>query len=334
MTKTYHVRRGGEREVVALAQLDLEAGDGELLVVVGPSGSGKSTLLRCIAGLEAPDEGSIVIKHRDVSALPPSERDVAMVFQDFALYPHLTTFENIAFGLRARKVRGEGLRREVEAAVEILGLRRVLERKPAELSGGERQRVALARAIVRHPHVFLMDEPLSNLDAELRVRARTELRSLQRRLRVTTVYVTHDQTEAMAIADRVVVLRAGRVEQIARPADLYRSPATVFVARFIGSPGMSVVPDRVLGFDGTRLAGIRPEHVRLTPPAGARLDALVTAVEATGPDALVHLVTGGGEEIVARAASSTSVAEGDTAGVVFSDDDVHFFDPATGNAVS
>ena len=302
--------------------------------MLGPSGSGKSTLLRCVAGLETPDAGAIRIKDRDATRLPPAERDVAMVFQDFALYPHLTTFENIAFGLRARGVRGDRLRTEAEAAAETLGLEAVLDRRPAELSGGERQRVALARAIVRHPHVFLMDEPLSNLDAELRVRARTELRALQRRLGVTTLYVTHDQTEAMAMADRVAVLRAGLVEQVAAPVELYRRPATVFVARFIGWPAMNVVPAPVLAAPKQgALAGIRAEHVRLVEPEGGRVRGVVDAVEATGPDALVH-VTVDGHEVVTRAESVDVVAEGARVGLDFAPGDLYFFDAETEKALS
>lgn len=288
--------------------------------------------MRCIAGLETPDSGSVRIGGREVTELRPAERNVGMVFQDFALYPHLTAFENIAFGLRARKASPAIVRSEVAAAAAALDLEPLLQRKPGELSGGERQRVALARALVRHPDLFLMDEPLSNLDAELRARARTELRLFQQRLAVTAIYVTHDQTEAMSLADRVAVVREGRVEQVAAPLDLYRNPASIFVARFIGAPGMNVVPGGVLTQRANHeLAGIRPEHVSLVEPAAGRVKATVEAVEMTGPDALVHVAVQG-HRIAARCSISRSPAPGDEVGLFFDDLEVRYFDQATGEA--
>ena len=224
----------------AVAELDLEINDGEFLVLVGPSGCGKSTTLRMLAGLEPIDEGSVFIGDRDVTSVPPKDRDIAMVFQSYALYPHMTVAENIGFHLKIKRVpKGERAERVREAA-RILDLDEFLDRKPAKLSGGQRQRVAMGRAIVRQPQVFLMDEPLSNLDAKLRVQTRTQIAALQRRLGVTTVYVTHDQVEAMTMGDRVAVLRDGVLQQCASPRDLFKHPVNVFVAGFIGSPAMNL----------------------------------------------------------------------------------------------
>ena len=220
---------------VAIGQVDLTVADGELMVLVGPSGCGKSTLLRLIAGLETPTAGRILIDGRDVTSLPPQDRDVAMVFQSYALYPHLTVRENLAFGLRVRRTPRDVIATQVERAAAALGLEPLLDRKPGQLSGGQRQRVALGRAMVRNPKVFLLDEPLSNLDARLRMETRAELARLHRRLGATSVYVTHDQEEAMTLGERMAVIRDGRIEQVAQPLEVYRRPASLFVAEFVGA---------------------------------------------------------------------------------------------------
>jgi ABC-type sugar transport system ATPase subunit len=283
---------------VAVRGLDLAVHDGELLVVVGPSGCGKTTVLRSIAGLETPTAGRIWIGHRDVTDLPPAERDVAMVFQNYALYPHLTVRDNMAFGLRMRRSPKPEIARRVAAVAETLGLAALLDRKPGALSGGERQRVALGRAIVREPVAFLFDEPLSNLDARLRVQTRAELVRLHRRLATTMVYVTHDQTEAMTMGQRIAIMNAGELQQLAPPLDVYDAPANLFVAGFIGSPPMNLVTGRldrehdVVLFRGGGLRvtlpaeavphreptgdvvlGVRPEDVRLPSVAAPAADA-------------------------------------------------------------
>jgi ABC-type sugar transport system ATPase subunit len=326
-TKTYRSRTGS---VTALDGVDLDAADGELLIVVGPSGSGKTTLLRSIAGLEALDEGTVTVGGRDVTDVPPGERSVAMVFQEYALYPHMTVGANVSFGMRARKEgRGE-ITRKLEAAVRHLGLEDVLERRPSELSGGERQRVALARALVREPDLFLMDEPLSNLDAKLRVQMRTEIRNLQRSVGATMLYVTHDQVEAMAMADRVAVLRDGRVEQVAAPVDLYDHPATAFVARFVGNPPMNVVEAPPWDPDAT--IGVRPEHVALVPPGAGRLDGRIVEVEFTGNESVVH-VDCGVATILVKTARGFSPRIGAETGVSFEERSVRRFAGRDGAAL-
>ena len=286
-TKVYSSRSG---DVVALDGVDLVAADGELLIVVGPSGSGKTTLLRSVAGLETLDEGGIEVGGRDVTDAPPGARSVAMVFQEYARYPHMTVAANISFGMRARKEGHNEIVRKMEAAAQHLGLDDVLERRPAELSGGERQRVALARAMVREPDAFLMDEPLSNLDAKLRAQMRSEIRNLQRSLGATMLYVTHDQVEAMTMADRVAVLREGRVEQVATPAELYDRPASAFVARFVGNPPMNLIPGPPS--EASVMIGVRPEDLRLVAEGGGRLNGRVTEVEFAGHESIVHVDCG------------------------------------------
>jgi len=262
-----------------------------------------------------------------VTRLEPGERDVAMVFQDLALFPHLTVGENVAFGLRARRVADVEIAAAVARAAEMLGLGDLLARRPAELSGGERQRVALARAVVRKPSVFLMDEPLSNLDAEMRTRMRAEIRTLQRALNVTTVYVTHDQLEAMTLGDRIVLLRGGRVVQAGTPVQLYDEPATPFAARFFGSPAMNLFPARTLG-DGEGSLGVRPERIRLVGEGDGRLAGTVELVEPAGPDALVH-VRAHELTFVVKTPRRVAPRAGDATGLDFSDDDIHrFADPA------
>ncbi|WP_426958356.1 ABC transporter ATP-binding protein [Muricoccus radiodurans] len=291
--------------------VDVEIADGEFCVLVGPSGCGKSTLLRMIAGLENISGGEIIIGNRVVNNVPPKDRDIAMVFQNYALYPHMTVRENMAFSLKLAKAPADVKEAEVGRAARILGLESLLDRYPRQLSGGQRQRVAMGRAIVRNPQVFLFDEPLSNLDAKLRVHMRTEMKDLHQRLRVTTIYVTHDQIEAMTMADKIVVMNAGRVEQIGAPLELYDRPANLFVAGFIGSPAMNLVRGRVSGggfhTNGANGAGwplppgltaaegreviygIRPEHLTLDP---AGLPATVQLVEPTGSETQVMLRVG------------------------------------------
>ena len=317
---------------MALDGVDLEAVDGELLVIVGPSGSGKTTLLRCIAGLEEPDEGVVHVGGQDVTRVPPGKRDVAMVFQDFALYPHISARDNVSFGLRAAKLDRTAITTRVRAAAELLDLDATLERRPSELSGGERQRVALARAIVREPAVFLLDEPLSNLDAELRTTTRAEIRSLQKRLGTTTIYVTHDQVEAMTMGDRVAVLRRGRVEQVASPTDLYDRPATAFVARFLGSPPMNLFASSLLAPDlGFPVVGIRPEHVRIVGRDEGRMTGAVAAVELLGDVAIVHVEVGH-DRIAAKVLREAAPDRGEEIGVAFEDARVHVFDSWDGVA--
>jgi ABC-type sugar transport system ATPase subunit len=326
-TKTYRSRAGS---VTALQDVDLAAEDGELLVVVGPSGSGKTTLLRAIAGLETLDEGTIEVAGRDVTKAPPGERSVAMVFQEYALYPHMTVRANVAFGMRARREgRGE-IDRKLDTAARHLGLEDVLARRPSELSGGERQRVALARAMVREPDLFLMDEPLSNLDAKLRAQMRTEIRNLQRAVGATMLYVTHDQVEAMTMADRVAVLRDGLVEQVAAPIDLYDRPATAFVARFVGNPPMNLVESPP--WDPGATVGIRPEHVALVPPGAGRLDGRIVEIEFTGNESVVH-VDCGYSTILVRTPRGFSPRVGAETGVSFEDGAVRRFSGRDGAAL-
>jgi multiple sugar transport system ATP-binding protein len=337
----------GANEVVR--GVDLEIAPGECLVLLGPSGCGKTTLLRLVAGLETPDAGRILIGGRPVEDVPPAQRDVAMVFQNYALYPHFTAFQNVAFPLTSRGTDPAEIDRRVREAARRLEIEPFLERRPAELSGGQQQRVALARALVRSPSVFLMDEPLSNLDAQLRVHTRTELKRLQQELGTTTLYVTHDQGEAMTLGTRVALLRGGAVEQVGPPLELYRRPDTRFVAGFLGSPAINFAPVarengslRVAGValpgapmgDGPLEAGIRPEDVEvaLDPRAGfARGEAL--AAEPMGNETLVTFAAGGAR-LVARAAPDFEVAPG--APLFFRPvaERVLLFDTASGRRIS
>ncbi len=277
----------------AVRDLNLDVADGEFMVLVGPSGCGKSTLLRMLAGLEDISEGKIKIGDRVVNNVAPASRDIAMVFQSYALYPHMTVYDNLAFGLRNQKVPKSEIDRRVRRAADILQLAELIKRKPKQLSGGQRQRVALGRAIVREPAAFLMDEPLSNLDAALRVATRAEILQLQRRLGTTTIYVTHDQVEAMTMGDRIAVMNAGVLQQVGTPEELYTRPRNVFVAGFIGSPAMNLVPAPVLdaGSSGF-VAGIRPEHIEPGSGGGADRVTLTGRVEVTeylGDEQIVHL---------------------------------------------
>jgi multiple sugar transport system ATP-binding protein len=282
-------------DAVAVNDLNIEIADGEFLVLVGPSGCGKTTALRMLAGLEEISDGRILIGDRVVNNVAPGARNVAMVFQSYALYPHMTVYDNLAFSLKNFNVPKAEIDRRVREAGETLELTEYLKRKPKQLSGGQRQRVALGRAIVREPAAFLMDEPLSNLDAALRVQTRAEILKLQRRLETTTIYVTHDQVEAMTMGDRIAVMSKGVLQQIGSPEELYTKPANTFVARFIGSPAMNLLPSGALGVGaGGKLAGFRPEHVALGDgrPNAAHYDATVEVVEYLGDEQLAHLRLG------------------------------------------
>jgi multiple sugar transport system ATP-binding protein len=276
---------------LAVNDLNLSVQDGEFLVLVGPSGCGKTTALRMVAGLEPITDGRLLIGDRVVNNVAPVQRDIAMVFQSYALYPHFTVYNNLAFGLRNKKVPRKEIDERVKQAADILDLGPLLKRKPKQLSGGQRQRVALGRAIVREPSAFLMDEPLSNLDAKLRVQTRGEILKLQDRLDITTIYVTHDQVEAMTMGDRIAVMNHGVLQQIGTPEELYENPANVFVAGFIGSPSMNLVPASLVGAGGDdRIVGFRPEHVDVGGGAdGLPFTAAVDVVEYLGDEQIVHM---------------------------------------------
>ena len=287
--------------MTAVDDLTMEATDGEFLVLVGPSGSGKTTALRMLAGLEKITSGQILIGDRVVNHVPPDARDIAMVFQSYALYPHMSVYENLAFGLRVQKLPKASIDARVKQAAATLELTPYLKRKPKQLSGGQRQRVALGRAIVREPKAFLMDEPLSNLDAALRVQTRAEILKLQQSLGTTTIYVTHDQVEAMTMGDRIAVMSQGVLQQIGTPEELYTRPANLFVATFIGSPAMNVVPSRALALgDDDQLAGFRPADVQLGADGNgsARYEAAVEFVEYLGDEQLAHVRLGDSDLVV------------------------------------
>ena len=295
----------GKPPVVALDALDLTIDDGELVVFVGPSGCGKSTVLRCVAGLERLTSGRVLIGDREVQELPPGKRDVAMVFQSYALYPHLSVYKNLAFPLKERRVTRQRLDAEVRRVAEMLGITDLLRRRPGQLSGGQRQRVAMGRALVREPLAFLLDEPLSNLDAKLRTQMRTEIAAIHRHLAITTIYVTHDQVEAMTLGQRIVVMRDGRLQQAGPPAAVYEKPANLFVAGFLGTPSMNMIAGRIeRGLlhagplhlvtpgapDGNVVVGIRPEGLSIADGdcAGPIVEFVVSNVEALGNENLVH----------------------------------------------
>jgi multiple sugar transport system ATP-binding protein len=319
----------------AVREFTLEIRDGEFVVLVGPSGCGKSTALRMLAGLEQVSNGRILIGDRVVNNVAPQARDVAMVFQSYALYPHMKVYDNLAFGLRNLKVPKREIDERVRRAAEILQLTPLLKRKPKQLSGGQRQRVALGRAIVREPKAFLMDEPLSNLDAKLRVETRAEILKLQRRLGTTTIYVTHDQVEAMTMGDRIAVMNDGLLQQVGTPPELYEQPTNVFVAGFIGSPAMNLVPAPVVDGGGEgMIAGFRPEHVELADGRadGVRFDARVDVIEYLGNDKLVHLVARD-KPLLAMLPVDCGVREGDQSTFAVPRDKVHLFDADTQEAV-
>jgi sn-glycerol 3-phosphate transport system ATP-binding protein len=330
-----------EGDVRAVDAISFAFAPGTLNVLLGPSGCGKSTTLRLIAGLETPDAGRITIGDRDVTDLPPSARNIAMVFQSYALFPHLTVAENIAFGLHVRKVPARERETRLARTASLLGLTTLLARKPAQLSGGQQQRVALGRAIIAEAPVCLMDEPLSNLDAQLRAGMRLEIRALQRKLGITMVYVTHDQVEAMSMADRVVLLNAGHVEQNGTPVELYEAPANVFVARFIGTPPMNVLPlvavrdgAAIAGTDGPAvlpaacaggMLGIRPEHIGLAFERGVR--ASIDNVEYLGGDSLLTCHVGA-HALAVRVAGSVALRAGETTWLTWAPGAQHHFDAA------
>ena len=331
-------------DVSALRGIDLEVADGELVAFVGPSGSGKTTLLRVTAGLELPTAGTVAIGGRDVTRLPPGRRKVGMVFQSYALFPHMTVAENIGIGLEAREVPKDERGRRVAEAARVVGCADLLERRPHELSGGERQRVALARALVRDPDVSLLDEPLSNLDAQLRVQMRAELKELHGRLGTTMVYVTHDQVEALTLGDRLVVLNAGTIQQVGTPQDVFWRPANTFVAGFIGSPPMNLLEATIDGAEliagplrvrldstpprsGHVRVGIRPEHVQMSKDGGAA--SRVRLVEPLGTEVYVRLMLGE-DEIVARAGAGREPDLGQEVGVAVDPGDLHLFDADSG----
>jgi multiple sugar transport system ATP-binding protein len=317
----------------AVDDLTLEIGDGEFLVLVGPSGCGKTTALRMLAGLEDVSKGRILIGERIVNNIAPGARDVAMVFQSYALYPHMTVYDNLAFALRNRKLPKEEIDRRVRDAASILDLGTLLKRKPKQLSGGQRQRVALGRAIVREPAAFLMDEPLSNLDAALRVATRAEILKLQRRLNTTTIYVTHDQVEAMTMGDRIAVMNHGVLQQAGTPEELYTRPANLFVAGFIGSPAMNLVPGgSVIDVGGAgETVGFRPEHVALGGggPGEARWDAAIEVVEYLGDEQLVHMRVGE-EDVLAKLPVEPRLAAGQQQTFSVPLHQVHVFDATSG----
>jgi multiple sugar transport system ATP-binding protein len=347
------VKRFGDTTILHGVSVDIA--DGEFAVLVGPSGCGKTTLLRMIAGLEEINGGSIAIGGREINLVPPKERDIAMVFQNYALYPHMSVFDNMAFSLKLAKVpRGE-MEKKVARAAEILGLQALLDRYPRQLSGGQRQRVAMGRAIVRNPKVFLFDEPLSNLDAKLRVQMRTEIRELHQKLKSTSIYVTHDQIEAMTMADKIVVMRDGRIQQVGTPLELYDWPANVFVAGFIGSPAMNLIPATLqrrggsceaVFANGNRVAlvhaiaahegqpavfGIRPEHC--TIGAGGGLEVEVVVVEPTGADTQIYCRYLE-QEVTATIRDRTHVRAGDRITLVPDSARAHLFEPASGKRLA
>jgi sn-glycerol 3-phosphate transport system ATP-binding protein len=307
--------------------VSMEVKDGEFVVIVGPSGCGKSTLLRMVAGLEPISAGEICIGARVVNDLEPKDRDIAMVFQNYALYPHMSVYDNMSYGLRIKGFAKQEIETRVQKAAAILELKPFLDRRPRQLSGGQRQRVAMGRAIVREPAVFLFDEPLSNLDAKLRVQMRAELQALHRRLGTTSLYVTHDQVEAMTLAHRMIVMNAGRAEQIGAPLEVYARPATTFVASFIGSPPMNLVPQER---DGRRvLFGIRPEHLEPCVESEAKLLPEIDLIEPLGADTLVYGHLDGGTRIAARLHSSVQARTGRLP-LRYRAEHAHYFDAQTG----
>src|SRR5712672_3656868 len=347
-------------DVEAVRSIDLDIPNNEFVVLVGPSGCGKSTTLRMIAGLEEVTSGDILIDGELVNDLPPKDRDIAMVFQNYALYPHMTAYENMSFGLRLRKTAKAEIRQRVEHAARILAITDLLDRRPKALSGGQRQRVAMGRAIVRNPKVFLFDEPLSNLDAKLRVQMRTEIKKIHQKVTTTTVYVTHDQVEAMTLADRVVIMNAGRIDQIGSPHEVYHSPKTQFVAGFIGSPTMNMLPCRLvengsgltvrlsdwlsLPVPPSRVAryrprvgseltfGLRPEHIiegrGEVPPGAAPFEARLDVVEPMGMETMVYFVVDG-VEVCGRVNPAAAGAAGESMRLVADLNQMHLIDPRT-----
>ncbi len=342
------VKNYGNTEVIH--SINLEVADGEFVVFVGPSGCGKSTTLRMIAGLEEVTGGRIEIGGRNVNNLEPKDRNIAMVFQNYAIYPHMTVRKNIGFGLRTSKKSRDEKEARIDEVAELLGMTDYLSRKPAALSGGQRQRVAIGRALVRNPSVFLFDEPLSNLDAQLRTQMRLEIKKLHARVGTTIVFVTHDQVEAMTMADRIVIMRDGHIQQVGTPAQVYHEPANTFVAQFIGAPSMNLLPARVeagrivLGSGvvlpglapkdppGTVQVGIRPENLLPGPEDGAILTGTVVVAEPLGADTLLY-VDIGGTEVIATGPGRNAPGPGDRIGLFADAQEIHLFDPSTGAAL-
>jgi sn-glycerol 3-phosphate transport system ATP-binding protein len=332
------VRKVYGGNIEAIKGVSLEIADGEMIVLVGPSGCGKSTLLRMVAGLEGISGGDVVINERRVNDLEPAERDIAMVFQNYALYPHMTVKQNLAYGLKNRGTPKDEIDRRITEAARALEIEPFLARKPRQLSGGQRQRVAMGRAIVRKPAAFLFDEPLSNLDAKLRVQMRVEIRRLQRSLATTSIYVTHDQMEAMTLADRLVVLNGGRIEQVGTPIELYERPATTFVATFIGSPSMNLInrgpgrgwtPADIAFPPHVETVGIRPEDIIVDDGSGTRgfgAKVQVMAVELVGAESYVHGAVEDGSTIVFRVPGRSAIVIGETVELVAAPDRLHLFD--------
>ena len=346
-----NVNKQYKKGINVIADVSLEIGAGEFLVIVGPSGCGKSTLLRMVAGLEKTTGGQIFIDGRDVTKEEPGERDIAMVFQNYALYPHMTVYDNMAYGLRNRKVSEDEIKKRVEEASKALQLAEYLPRKPSQLSGGQRQRVAMGRAIVRDPKVFLFDEPLSNLDAKLRTQMRVEIKRLQRELGTTSIYVTHDQVEAMTLADRLIVLNQGNIDQIGTPKALYAKPQTIFVAGFLGSPSMNFIDSESVTKLSDNLRqrlqdhtnkettkaikiGVRPEQLFINDDvqeADITLDTTVLAVEDLGADCLIYIeVKSDKSHLIWRAQAGTEVEVGEEIKLSANHESLHLFDKASG----
>ena len=320
----------GKSAVHVIHGVNAEIQDGEFIVLVGPSGCGKSTLLRMIAGLEEITGGDLFIGDKRVNSLEPAKRNIAMVFQNYALYPHMSNYENMAYGLKLAKVPADEIRQRVDKAAKILELSHLLERKPRELSGGQRQRVAMGRAIVRQPQVFLFDEPLSNLDAKLRGQTRIEIQKLHAELGITSLFVTHDQVEAMTLAQRMIVMNAGNVEQFGTPEEVYHQPASTFVAGFIGSPPMNLLKNAPGGQAG-RILGIRPEHIDLQPSGGWPFQ--VQTVELLGAERLLYGKVGG-EDVTVRVEEGHAYPRpGETAHIVPRADRLHWFSQETGRRI-
>ena len=342
-------------KATAVDGVSLDVRDGDFMVLLGPSGCGKSTLLRMTAGLVEPDGGRVLVDDRDVTREPPRDRDLAMVFQSYALYPHLTVERNITFPLRARRLSRAETREKLQAVAEVLELTSLLQRKPKELSGGQRQRVALGRALVRDPGAFLMDEPLSNLDAKLRTATRAELSALHRRLSSTFIYVTHDQVEAMTMATHIAVLNDGRLEQVGTPEQVYDEPASAFVAGFLGAPAMNLVEATVESQAGRLrvrapgidiplwtaavparkvLLGVRPERLVPADPSTAMITTAIATIENLGSDEIAHLRTPGGAALALRGPRPLGLEVGANLGLNAAPVDVHLFDPASGRRLS
>lgn len=324
-----NVRKTYDNKKTVINNVNLEIKDKEFVVLVGASGCGKSTLLRMIAGLEDISDGEIYIGDKKVNNVPPKDRDIAFVFQSYALYPHMTVRENIAFGLKMRKVAKKTIDEKVAQAAEILNLGEYLDRKPKQLSGGQRQRVALGRAIVRNPKVFLMDEPLSNLDAKLRVQMRSEIKKLHEKLQTTFIYVTHDQTEALTMGDRIVVLNNGDIQQVDTPSEIYNNPKNTFVAGFVGSPQMNFIEGKDLGLDENILYGIRPEKVTSTD-GDIKLNVKVEITEMLGSEIIVYFNIGN-KKCSAKLPSDTQI--GKTFDICINSHDLYKFDKQTGERI-